>query len=248
MPGKERLTETARTPSQFTLEGIAPLPEPVRRWLTHSIAIGASLADSVELSMRGKIRLGRWRGFSAEEILTPPYGFIWAAATRLLGVPVTGFDRYLDGAGQMRWRLGGLIPVMSGAGPDITRSAIGRLAAEGTALLPTAYRNAAWNAPNPDTAVAAWTIDGQREEVRLRIGPDGELIDVLIHRWGSPNDRPYARYPFLMTVEDERTFSGITIPTQFRASWLTNHDGNGNRDGDGDGEFFRAEITTATFR
>jgi hypothetical protein len=42
----------------------------------------------------------------------------------------------------MRWRLLGLIPVITAAGPDVTRSARGRLAGE-IALLPTAFDSAA---------------------------------------------------------------------------------------------------------
>jgi hypothetical protein len=41
---------------------------------------------------------------------------------------VTGHDRLSSGTGEMRWRLLRLIPGMTAAGPDITRSAYGRLA------------------------------------------------------------------------------------------------------------------------
>lgn len=43
----------------------------------------------------------------------------------------------------MRWRLFGLVPVMTAARPDITRNACGRLAGEIT-LIPTAFRRARW--------------------------------------------------------------------------------------------------------
>lgn len=238
----QQLASVRQKPAQFTPAHITDLPEPARRWLTRAIAVGTPLAGTVQLSMRGRIRIGKWRPFTADQILNPPHGFIWTATTKLAGIPIIGFDRYTNSTGQMRWRLAGLLPVMSGSGPDITRSAAGRLAAEGTALLPTAYRDAAWSSPDPGTAVATWTIDGQHEEVHLHIGTAGELKDILIHRWGNPDGQPYARYPFLVTVERERTFGGITIPAQFGASWPTSPK---HTDG---GEFFHAEITTATFR
>ena len=40
---------------------VARLPEPARRWLVHAIAPGTPLWQTVELSMRGEIRLGAWR-------------------------------------------------------------------------------------------------------------------------------------------------------------------------------------------
>jgi len=48
----------------------------------------------------------------------------------VFGLPVVGYDRLSSGTAQMRWRLLGLLPVMTAAGPDITRSAAGRLAGE----------------------------------------------------------------------------------------------------------------------
>ncbi len=72
---------------------VAGLPEPARRWLTHAIAPGTPLWRSVELSMRGQIRLGAWRPFTVRQVLAPPRGFISAATVRLFGIPVVGFDR-----------------------------------------------------------------------------------------------------------------------------------------------------------
>jgi hypothetical protein len=43
---------------------------------------------------------------------------------------IRGFDSYTNGTGEMRWRLLGHIPFIKALGPDVTRSAIGRLASE----------------------------------------------------------------------------------------------------------------------
>jgi len=70
--------------------------------------------------------------------LRPDRTYIWAATT-----------------GEMPWRLLRLIPVMTAVGPDITRSACGRLAGE-IALIPTAFRHATWTpGDHPGTAAAA---------------------------------------------------------------------------------------------
>jgi hypothetical protein len=41
---------------------------------------------------------------------------------------IGGFDRYLDGTGEMRWHLLGAIPVVTTTGDDIDRAAAGRIA------------------------------------------------------------------------------------------------------------------------
>jgi hypothetical protein len=195
----------------------------------------------VQLFMRGQIRLGQWRPFTARQVLAPPAGYIWAATARLAGLPVTGYDRLSSGTGEMRWRLLRLIPVMTAAGPDTTRSARGRLAGE-IALIPTAFRQATW-APGEraGTVTATWHFGDDTETAELRVGEDGQLLEVVVDRWGNPGGAPFRRCPFGVAVEAEATFSGITIPSQFRAGWWWGT----NRQAEG--EFFRARITNAQF-
>jgi hypothetical protein len=217
------------------------IPEAARRWLRHALAPGTPLWQTVELSMTGQIRLGDWRPFTARQVLTPPSGFIWAARARIAGLPVTGYDRYSGASGEMRWRLLGIVPVMSAGGPDVTRSAAGRLAGEAV-FLPTVFRAAHWEAGDePDTAVAVWRLAAGEERTRLRVGADGRLLDVRMQRWGNPAGAPFGHRPFGVEVEAERTFAGVTIPTQLRAGWWC------GTDRAAEGEFFRARITSARF-
>ena len=221
---------------------LSDLPEPARRWLSHAITPGTPLWQSVELSMRGQIRLGAWRPFTARQVLAPPRGLIWAANASLFGVPVTGFDRFSSGSGQMRWRLAGLVPVMSASGLDVTRSAAGRLLGE-MALAPTTFRAASWaQGSDADRIVATCQIGGEDESVELHIGPDGRLLGALMQRWGNPNGAPFGRYPFGVAIEAEQTFGGVTIGSKLRAGWWW------GTDRQAEGEFFRAQITAADFR
>lgn len=224
----------ATTAETFDPAAIVGLPEPARRWLGHAIAPGTPLWSSVELTMHGQIKLGRWRSFTARQVLTPPDGYIWAARTRLAGLPVTGYDRLGSGGGEMRWRLMRLIPVLNESGPDVTRSAYGRLAGE-IVLIPTAFRHASWSlGEHAGTAVATWQFGDDTEAAELLLKPNGRLAEVRVNRWGNPGGAPFGRYPFAVRVEAESRFGGITIPTVFRAAW-------------GENEFFRAEITGAVF-
>jgi hypothetical protein len=228
--------------SAFDPAMLAGLPEPAGRWLTHAIAPGTPLWRSVELSMRGQILLGRWRSFTARQVLAPPDGYIWAATARVAGLPVTGFDRLSGGTGQMSWRLLGLFPVVAASGADVTRSACGRLAGEIT-LLPTAFPRASWlRGERPGTAVASLRLGTHIESAELSVGDDGRLLEVRVNRWGNPDRAPFGRYPFGVSVEAESQFGGITIPSVRRAGWWR---GTERQEA---GEFFRAHVTSAVFR
>jgi hypothetical protein len=104
------------------------LPDPVCRYLRTSIAAGTPLARSARLGMRGAVKLGRWWiPFRARQVYAPHHGLVWTARA---GGVIAGFDRYADGQGAMQWKLLGLLRVLQAQGPDLSRSAAGRVAAE----------------------------------------------------------------------------------------------------------------------
>ncbi|POH63711.1 MULTISPECIES: DUF6544 family protein [Cryobacterium] len=221
----------------FAPELVAQLPEPARRWLTHAIPTGTPLSSSVQLTMRGEIRLGVWRRFSARQILAPGIGYIWAATAWVAGLPVRGFDRFTTGTGEMRWRMLGLFPVVTAVGADVARSAAGRLASE-IVLAPIGFRTAVWTAGrSADHVIGTWQVDGEAESAELCIGPRGEVQSVSLWRWGNPGGAPFGRYPFGCTVHSEQEYAGLTLPATFTAGWWW---GTGRQ---GEGEFFRARIT-----
>lgn len=82
----------------------------------------------------------------------------------------------------------------------------------------------------------------EQQRVELHLDPTGQPRDLTIQRWGNPDGRPFGRYPFGVTVEEERTDGGVTTPAVVRAGWWW---GTARQE---DGEFFRARITSVTLR
>ena len=95
--------EAPKTTATFDPAMVDPLPEPARRYLLHTFAPGAPLASAARLDMHGEIRLqGVWYPFEAEQVLSWERGFVWHARAKVKGLPVSGFDRLIDGEGAMR--------------------------------------------------------------------------------------------------------------------------------------------------
>ena len=239
-PAWRSLLSAHGTGSTFDPSMAANLPDGARRWVTHSIEPGTPMARGVQLTMHGTILLRSWRPFTATQLLVPGEGFIWAATARVAGVPVSGFDRYTDAEGEMRWRLAGAIPVMSAHGPDVTRSAAGRLVSE-SILVPTTFGQATWTQPSDETVGMTWTLpDGEIETATLTLAATGELTQVRIQRWGDPFQKGCRRYGFVVDVSEQRSFDGIMIPTRIQARWEDENTGDRF-------EFFRARITNAVY-
>jgi hypothetical protein len=224
---------------------LAELPEPARRFLTWAIAPGTPLPGSVELDMHGQIRLAPDRepmAMTAWQILTPPAGFIWRARVGRGLVRIRGYDRYVDGQGEMRWRLYGLVPVVRAAGEDVTRSAAGRLAMEAVlqpaALLPG--RGARWEPVDENTARYTLTVDGETVTTMLVVDPAGRPVRASAMRWRpeGPDGPEFVRFDVEMSGEARA--GGITLPRRLQAGW---------RLGEPDEfRFFEATLDQATFR
>ncbi|WP_327092495.1 hypothetical protein OIE66_18180 [Nonomuraea sp. NBC_01738] len=200
------LQSETRAPRAFDPADADALPAPVRRWVRHAIAPGTPLRRGVVLSSHGTIMIGRWRPFTARQVLAPFDGYVWAATTHL-PLPravVHGFDRYRAGVGEMRWRLFGVVPVMSGEGPDITLSAAGRLAGEFVLAPPCALDpSIVWKHVDKYRAVARVTVDDRGFDVTLDIDPAGRLAAVAYQRRHGSADET-----FTATFAGETTFDG----------------------------------------
>lgn len=228
----------------FDFAQIQDLPEGARRYLHHSVADGAPLASAVRLHMHGDIKLKGWRPFSAEQVIRWDRGMIWRAAIKMHGLSIHGGDSFLDGQGAMRWKLFGIIPMVSASGPDITRSAAGRVNIESIWLPSVLCSNEVlWTAPEESKLHARFSAHDETAEIDYVIDDNGGLKSVNMPRWGNPEGSEFHYDPCGGLVEKEGTFNGYTIPTRMRVGW---HFGTDKFETEG--EFFRVTIDDAVYR
>ncbi len=162
---------------------------------------------------------------------------MWAARVAWL---VSGADYYADGHGGMDWKLAGLKQLVRADGPDVSRSAAARGAAEAvwipTALLPR--YGVAWLAEDEHHIRASWTIDDRPFSSQYHIGDDGRIRSVVFDRWGDPDETgTWTIHPFGGEMTGYDTFGSLTVPSSGRMGWFY------GTDRWGDGEFFRFQIT-----
>ncbi len=228
----------------FHADEFSHLPKAARRYLNHAIAPQTRLASAVRLWMHGEIKLKHWMPFTAEQVICWDHGLIWSATAWMNGLPVVGSDRIIDGVGTMDWKLLGLFPVMTGMGPDITRSAVGRLQAESMWLPSVLCGDAvSWNSVDASQLHSSFVVQGERAELDFTLDLSGQLKTVKLPRWGSPEGAASHYVDFGAIVEKEGTFCGYTIPTQLRVGWYF-----GTEQFEPEGEFFRATVDDAIYR
>jgi hypothetical protein len=244
-PSLDDLWESA-PPSERSFDPalFRPLPGAVQRYLGHAIAAGAPLASAVRLRMQGEIKLKGWYPFSAEQVIRWDRGMIWRAAVQLHRLSLRGGDRFLDGQGAMQWKLLGIVPVINASGPDITRSAAGRVNIE-SLWLPSVLcsEDVSWTVLEQSHLHAHFRAHGETAEIDYTMDDRGRLQSVNMPRWGNPEGAEFHYANCGGWVEEERTFGGYTIPSHLRVGWYF-----GSERFESEGEFFRVTIDEAAYR
>jgi hypothetical protein len=160
------------------------------------------------------------------------------------GIPFRGWDRLVDGEAAMDWRLLGVTPFLKASGPDITRSAVGRVHTEST-WLPSVLcdQDVSWRETDSSHVHACLTALGHRTELALTVDDNGRLKAIKLQRWGNPEGAEFHNADFGGVVEEEGSFGGYTIPTRLRIGWYFSADRFQS-----EGEFFRVTIDDAEYR
>ena len=236
-------TPAARTPV-FDPSTLSGLVAPARRLLARALPPGVALNSTVELTMVGEIKLaGRWFGFNAVQILRAGVGFVWAPEVGGRLLRFSGADVLGPEDARLEFRLHGRLPLVRGSGPDIRRSARGRLAAETVAWLPQALApqsGARWTGIDDQRAVVTLDVDGTQVDVEVTVGDDGRLVQLGLERW--KDSKPPALAPFGGSVESVLTTEeGVVIAGSGTVGW------DWRTPAESDGAFFRYRIESARF-
>jgi hypothetical protein len=231
-------------PDRFSLDMVADLPEPARRYFSYVIVPGTPLLPVAEIDMRGEFALGTkekpgFRKMKARQILAAPEGFVWTMQTRS-GMPVSGSDSGF----WTRFRILWILPVARMGGTlDHQRAAFGRYVAEAAFWTPAALLpgpGVTWEAVDKDTARVTIRHAGLLQPVEVSLDADGRPSSVSFLRWTNANpEKTYRLQPFGGTLSDFREINGYRLPFRVEA---------GNMFGTPEHfPFFRAEVTDIRF-
>ena len=210
-------------PQPFDPATLASLDEPVRRYLTHAIRPGAAVPAGRRLRMDGRIKVGPWLAFDAEqELVRTGHAFTWRARAGLGRFrPLRVTDRYQPGSGSTEGRFLGRVRFMHADDADTARAAAGRAAAESiwdpTSLLPD--NGVRWQAEDDDVVVARFDVPPEQAALRLGIDSAGAVRTVSIMRWSNAGQDHFGPVPFGGVVHAERRFGDVVLPSEITVGW-----------------------------
>jgi hypothetical protein len=204
----------------FDAAALSRCDEPVRRYFTHAIDHGAPLEPRMTLRMKGRIKVGVWLPFTAEQDCDGS-SFSWRAQVPRHLRFLTVTDSYRDGRGVIDGRLVGGLRMFHSDDENIARSAAARAAIEGIlapiGLLPSP--SCTWRAKDDNEIIVDLALAPERPSLHVVIDNDGAVQSVNLQRWGNAGQKAFGYIPFGGDVLSEKRFGGLVLPSRLRVGW-----------------------------
>ena len=223
----DRALEGTAPAAPVTDADLAPLPEPVRRYLRVSGVVDRPRVRNFRVRMHGRIRSGpgaRWLPFTAEQynVVDPPARLFYLNGS-MSGMPVQGYHRYVGPSATMRVKAAGLVRLADGSGREMTQGETVTLFNDMCVFAPATLVDPAivWEPVDAKTARATFTNAGQTIRAELSFNEAGELssfssddryqtsadgITVTRMRWSTP-------------LRGYRSFAGVRLASGGEGRW-----------------------------
>lgn len=210
-----------------TEQDLAPLPDPVQRYLRLTGAVGQPRVGEYRVRMRGRIRSGpaaAWMPLEAEQVsfAHPPARLFFLRAS-MMGVPVIGLHRYVGEHAIMDIRLAGLVPIVNAKGPDMDRAETVTLFNDMAILAPATLLSPAieWGRATADTVEGVFRNAGQTVRARLVFDGTGELVDFVSDDRARTSDGGKSSVPerWNTPMRDYRAFGPHRLASRGAARW-----------------------------
>jgi hypothetical protein len=224
---QEYISQARQTSSEIITEAdLAPLPEPIQRYLRYAQVLGKPRVRCVKVRQKGLIRTSPtqpWMPVEAVQYTTlaGPQSRTWYAGIKTGPFTLlTGYDRYDNGAGYMLIRLLSKFPVVDVRGPEVDMSAL-IIFINDMVMWPTAFLSdyIHWEPLNALEARAQVTLHGKQFSAVLRFNGTGELVDFITEDRYRSVGKGYRQDRWSTPLRCYREVNGLRIPSEGDAIW-----------------------------
>lgn len=211
----------------LTEADLAALPEPVRRYVRRSGALGQPRPRSFRATWTGRIRSSAtapWMAFTAEQVnrLDLPQRHFLMNAT-MKGLPVAVLHAFDERGATMRVRLLSVAPMVDARGDELTRAETVTLFNDLCILAPGALASPliAWEPIDGHQARAVFSLRGHTIRAELQFNDAGELVDFSSddRLAGSPDGRTFTSLHWTTPLRNYAQVGPVRVATHGEAVW-----------------------------
>ena len=205
---------------------LTSLPEPARRYLRVTHAVGQPRVRSYRIRFTGRIRSApdaAWMPFEAEQQSfadEPTRLFLMRA--RIYGLPLEAFHRLIDGHATMQVKVAGFVPMVDARGDEMDRAETVTLFNDMCILAPGTLVDPAiiWEPVDASTARARFTHRGHTITATLLFDAGGRLVNFESDdRARSTPDGAMTKARFSTPLRDYRDFGPLHLAGYGEARW-----------------------------
>jgi hypothetical protein len=213
-------------PRLITEADLAPLPDPVQRYLRYTGVIGKSQVRCARVKQSGVLRTAltqNWMPIQAVQYstLAGSLSRTWYAVAKKGPVALMkARDRYDNGAGHMLIKLLSLFSVADVRGPEMDISAL-LIFFNDMVMWPTAFldKSLTWEAIDATSARATLRLFDRQASAILHFNERAELIDFVSEERYRSVGKEQLRTKWSTPLRSYREVNGFRIPTEGDAIW-----------------------------
>ena len=204
---------------------LARLPRSVATYLRRAGVVNHPRVQNFHAKFTAEMRSGPdepWMQATADqyEFFNPTARLFFMRASRS-GVPFKVFHRYVGSAATMDVRVGGLVPVASLSGAEMTKSETVTLFNDMCVLAPATLIDApiAWIVRDEHIVHGTFTNAGFTVSADLIFDDDGDLVDFRSDDRSMSEGKTMRRLPWSTPLSDYRSFGDVRLAAVGEARW-----------------------------
>lgn len=228
---KKDVTENLKSANSLaehflTTEAIAPLPEPVQRYIIYSGALNKPIPKNFTIKFHGQIRAdakSEWMPFTSEQynFTDNPARLFFMKAT-MKRLPVDGYHSYKNGIATMDIRLLSLFKVQYMAGRELDVAETVTWFNDLCLFAPGALvdERIKWEPLDSFSSKATFTFKDISITATLFFNAHGQLVNFISDdRYRIVNNDDIQQVRFSTPVKDYREINAHRVPAYGEASW-----------------------------
>jgi hypothetical protein len=205
---------------------LAPLPDPVQRFLRRVGVVGRPRVRGFEARFDGRFRNGvgaRWLRFVSEQRnFVDPSARVFLMRASLMGIPMAGLHTFTGAEARMRIRIASVLQLVDGVGEEMNQGETVTIFNDLCFMAPAALLDVPvrWTALGPCSAQGAFTRGDKTVTAVLTFDETGDLTDFVSHdRFMSADGKSFERHPWSTPARGHREVDGLRLPTAGDIVW-----------------------------
>lgn len=214
-------------PARVTEADLAPLPDPVQRYVRLSGAVGQPRVHNFRARFHGKIRSGpdaTWMSFHGEQynFYEPPSRLFFMHAS-MFGLPIQVFHRFVGPSATMRVKVASAVTVVDAKGPEMDEGETVTMFNDLCVFAPGGLIDPRiqWQTSGPQSADASFTNGRHTIHAALEFNDRGELINFTAdgRAAASADGKSFTKMPWSTPLAGYREFGGHQLMARGEAIW-----------------------------